>query len=350
MLRVSSVLLLSMISFISLSSETFARPAKSVTLSSSVSSLKMCSSNNLNSYMNYIKKYNKQYNTSEFWTRYNIYLKNMEYITYHNKYSNKSYSLGVNSFTDWSRSEFEQTYLSNKYTPNRNYEHQNQHHQKTQGLPVSVDWRAKGWVTNVKNQQQCGSCWAFSAVGAMEGQHANATGNLVSLSEQNLVDCSGAYGCYGCNGGWPEASMRYVIHNHGIDTEVSYPYTGMDGTCNYNGTNSGATFHKTVNITSGDMNALYHAIAYVGPISVAIDAEGDFQFYNNGIFNSTSCSKTELDHAVLAVGYGVTEDGHKFIMVKNSWGADWGMDGYIYFSADQPNLCGIATDASYPLV
>jgi cathepsin L len=144
--------------------------------------------------------------------------------------------------------------------------------------------------------------------------------------------------------------MRYVIHNHGIDTETSYPYTAMDGTCSFNKSNVGATFKQTVNITSGDMNALYHAIAHVGPISVAIDAEDDFQFYSSGIFNSTTCSKDQLDHAVLAVGYSVTEDGHKYIMIKNSWGGDWGMNGYIYFSADQDNMCGVATDASYPMV
>ena len=199
-------------------------------------------------------------------------------------------------------------------------------------------------VTNVKNQGACGSCWAFSAVGTMEGQHARTTGKLVSLSEQNLVDCSTEN--YGCNGGWPNKAMEYVQQN-GIDTEDSYPYNGTDQLCQFNNKTVGAHVKSVIDIPSGNMSALYDAIGLVGPISVAIDAENDFQFYKSGIYSSTKCSNSSLDHAVLAVGYGEYKDT-PFIIIKNSWGADWGMDGYIYFSTKINNMCGIATDASYP--
>ena len=144
--------------------------------------------------------------------------------------------------------------------------------------------------------------------------------------------------------------MDYVLNNSGIDTESSYPYNADDGTCSYNKSNDGANITGVVKLPVGNMIALYDALAFVGPISVALDAEGDFQMYSSGIFTSTECSSDMLDHAVLAVGYGVSANGTKYLMIKNSWGTNWGMDGYIYFSRDIDNMCGIATDATYPLV
>ena len=299
-------------------------------------------------YTQYVNTYGKRYNADEFTEHYGYYRDNVEYINVRNANKSLTYELGVNAFTDISRSEFSSVYLSNSYSPhNMPLVRQTRY---PNDVPSTIDWRASGWVTDVKDQQQCGSCWAFSAVGAIEGQHANVTGKLVSLSEQNLVDCSYGYGCEGCGGGWPEAAMRYVEKNGGLDTEVSYPYTADDGSCAYNKSESGGYVTKTHNVTSGDMNALYSAIARIGPISVAIDAESDFQFYSAGIFSSTECSSEMLDHAVLAVGYGISPGKQKYIIVKNSWGSDWGMNGYIYMSAEIPNMCGIASCASYPTV
>jgi cathepsin L len=214
-------------------------------------------------------------------------------------------------------------------------------------LPESVDWRAKGWVTDVKDQGQCGSCWAFSAVGAMEGQHANVTGKLLSLSEQNLVDCVTT--CSGCDGGWMNYAMEYVVENNGIDTETGYPYAGVDESCNFNSSTVGATFYEVVNITQGDTDGLLHALATIGPISVAIDAEEDLMNYQSGIYTSTTCSYQALDHGVTLVGYGTTNDGTPFYIIKNSWSTKWGLDGYVYWNRTDPDMCGIAQAASYAL-
>lgn len=239
-------------------------------------------------------------------------------------------------------------------------------------LPNSIDWRKKGAVTEVKDQGQCGSCWAFSAVsthiffltvlalliyiyifwqtGSLEGQHFRKTKKLVSLSEQNLVDCSERYGNHGCEGGLMNNAFKYVKANHGIDTEKSYPYEAEDDRCRYNPKNSGATDTGYKNIHTGDEKALQSAVATAGPISVGIDASQlSFQFYSDGIYYEPECDSVNLDHGVLAVGYD-SDKGKDYWIVKNSWGKGWGQEGYIYMARNRENNCGIATMASYPLM
>jgi cathepsin L len=309
--------------------------------------------NYLGIYDKYISDFNRTYNDSEYWYRYNVFEKNMEYINYSNNYKNNTYSLGINNFTDMTFNEFSSIYLRLKINTPPSHKDYNlvfsNFYDNNSPVPTNIDWRASGLVTNIKDQGQCGSCWAFSAIGTIEGQHAKKYGNLVSLSEQNLVDCTGDYGCDGCAGGWPDNAIQYVIDNGGVDTESSYPYTAQDGSCGFNNTMVGAKIHDVVRLPSGNMSALYSALGQIGPISVALDAEYDFQLYKSGIFNSTECSQTQLDHAVLAVGYGVSAENHRFLIIKNSWGSSWGMDGYIYFSADVDNMCGIAQHCSYPV-
>ena len=183
----------------------------------------------------------------------------------------------------------------------------------------------------------------------MEGQWANKTGNLISLSEQNIVDCAGPFGNIGCLGGYPASAMEYVHFNGGIDTEIEYPYVAKDQKCNYNPKNSGVVVQGVVNITNQDCDGLFHAVGTIGPISICIDAS-EFQFYSGGIYSSTSCSKIVLDHAVLLVGYSSSPDGQNYYILKNSWGTTWGIEGYMYFSRDIPNMCGICEKASFPLV
>ena len=192
----------------------------------------------------------------------------------------------------------------------------------------------------------CGSCWAFSAIGALEGQHFRKTGKLTSLSEQNLVDCSTKYGNHGCHGGLMDLAFKYIRDNHGVDTESSYPYEGHDDQCHFKKSSVGADDKGYTDVPTGDTDALAKAIASVGPVSVAIDAsQRSFQFYSHGIYNEPECSSTALDHGVLAVGYGPG-----YFLVKNSWGETWGDGGYVKMTRNGQNQCGIASSASYPLV
>ena len=284
--------------------------------------------------------------------RHTIWQANKKYVDMHNAHlaDRLGFTVGMNEYADMDGAEFSKMF--NGYISGRKSASTNRFLFLSTGgdVPTSVDWRTKGYVTGIKNQGQCGSCWAFSATGSLEGQHFKATGKLVSLSEQNLVDCSGAEGNEGCNGGLMDDAFEYVMKNGGIDTEASYPYVARDETCRYNPANSGATERSYIDVAHENEDALTQAIATVGPISVAIDASHQsFQLYHNGVYYEPDCSETALDHGVLAVGYG-TDSGSDMYIVKNSWGTSWGMQGYIYMSRNHNNNCGIATEASYPEV
>ncbi|KAG8178114.1 hypothetical protein JTE90_017461 [Oedothorax gibbosus] len=295
--------------------------------------------------------FGKVYRVGEEGTRRQIFENNVAEIIKHNLEYDlglHTHRLGLNPFADMVNDEFVK--VMNGYRMRNFPSSKTFNAQANYKAPATVDWRTKGIVTGVKNQEQCGSCWAFSTTGSLEGQHALKTGKLVSLSEQNLVDCSGPEGNMGCEGGLMDQAFDYIQQNGGIDTESSYPYTAEDGTCHYKKASSGATVSGHVDIPTGDEEALKQAVATVGPVSVAIDAsQFSFQLYSGGIYNEPSCSSSALDHGVLAVGYG-TEDGSDYWLVKNSWGASWGEKGYIKMSRNQNNQCGIATQASYPLV
>ncbi|CAG5125782.1 unnamed protein product [Candidula unifasciata] len=299
----------------------------------------------------YKKSHNKTYAGDEDSVRRLIWQSNLQKIEQHNElYAQglSSYYMGENEFSDMTHQEFVAVmngFKANKKLNPGNY--QTGLYKDT--LPASVDWRTKGYVTEIKNQGQCGSCWAFSTTGSVEGAHFKATGTLVSLSESNLVDCSQKYGNQGCNGGLMDDAFNYIIHNKGIDTEKSYPYRAEDEKCKFKKADVGATIKSFKDIVSGNEDDLQKAVAEIGPVSVAIDASQDsFQSYAGGVYDEPACSTTELDHGVLAVGYGV-QDGKDYWIVKNSWGESWGEKGYILMSRNKKNQCGIATSASYPI-
>ena len=286
--------------------------------------------------------------------RMKIYMQNKAMIAEHNRLAHlghHSYFLKMNHFGDLLHNEFVTIMNGFQMDLRKN----NTPHDSgatfiaPEGFeaPTEVDWRTKGAVTEVKDQGRCASCWAFSTTGSLEGQHFRKTGKLVSLSEQNLVDCSNdlEYQNLGCGGGHMGNAFMYIRDNHGLDTESSYPYTGHDDICHFKRSSVGATDKGFVELPAGDEKALAVAVAAHGPVSVGIDSSHiSFQFYNHGIYDEPKCSPDTLVHAVLVVGYGPG-----YWLVKNSWSAKWGMDGYIKMKRGG-NQCGIATIASYPLV
>jgi len=294
-----------------------------------------------NMFTEWVAKNDKAYTHEEFFHRYNTFKANVALIAAHNT-KNSSYSLGINKFTDLNTAEFKAQMCGFKPSLAASARFPS-HVARVQAN--EVDWVAKGAVTPIKDQGQCGSCWAFSATGGIEGAVQLKTGKLTSVSEQQLVDCSGSQGNQGCNGGLMDYAFQYVIKNKGIASEQAYPYTARDGSCKK--VASVSTISSFKDVDQGDEEGLLSALQSQ-PIPVAIEADqACFQFYHSGILDDASCG-TNLDHGVLAVGFGTDASGTQYWRVKNSWGTSWGDSGYISMIYGQ-NQCGIALMASYPV-
>jgi C1A family cysteine protease len=289
------------------------------------------------------------------------YANNDDIIETHNA-KKASYTLGHNKFSHMSFAEFKEYVKLGLDRPDPTVKagaiHEAPADVKT--LASSVDWVSAGAVTGVKDQGYCGSCWSFSTTGALEGAYYNKYKLLVSFSEQNLVDCDilrNGGKDHGCNGGLMDNAFSWVEKNGGLCTEGDYPYvsgtTKTGGDCQTSCTkNTKVTPSKFSDVTPNSASALMSALSQQ-PVSIAIEADQEaFQLYKTGVFTATCGSN--IDHGVLAVGYGTYTDGTDYWKVKNSWGTSWGMDGYILLArsgiSDAAGQCGILTCPSYPVL
>jgi len=295
-------------------------------------------------FVEWMQTYDKSYSPEEFFYRYNTFKSNYDFVQNHNA-GNFTWSVELNKFADLSAGEFKNIYLG--YKPElRRGERVTLSNLQIGAYPSgSLDWTTQGAVTGIKDQGQCGSCWSFSTTGAVEGIVAIKHGQLTPLSEQELMDCSYSYGNFACDGGLMDNAFKYVMAN-GLCTEAAYPYTAKSSVdCKASSCSASANSkiggYTDVKATENSLGAALDA----QPISVAIEADqSGFQLYKSGVFCGV-CG-TNLDHGVLAVGYG-TDTGSDYWKVKNSWGTSWGEAGYIRMCRNK-NECGIASEPSFP--
>jgi len=287
-------------------------------------------------------QHKKTYSASEELTRFGIFVENFLKVQKLNAESDSA-KFALNHFADMTATEFKLQHATGGFfEPHNKWVASNTVSAQVNGdLPDSIDWRSKGAVTPVKNQGQCGSCWAFSATGLLEGFNFINKGELVSFSEQQIVDCDTNQN-EGCNGGWPYLAVEYAAEN-GIETESDYPYTAKDGKCKFQKSKAVKVANGYSFVPTASAHELKAALAK-GPVAVLIEADQQaFQFYSSGVI--TKGCGADLNHAVLAVGYGKFE-GHEAFVVKNSWGTSWGQDGYVLIGTSQKEnkgkgVCGI---------
>jgi len=288
----------------------------------------------------YVAKYGKNYGTvEEFQFREKLFNEKKATNARINSKNANTFTVGLNKFSDWTHAEYKQLLGYKKPHGAKNFKVLD-----TTNVTNDIDWRNNGAVTGVKDQQQCGSCWAFSTTGGLEGAWFLAHNELVSLSEQQLVDCA-KDGSNGCEGGSMDAAYAYTTSNP-LETEDQYPYTAQDGQCQADG--SGKYSASSATDVPPNDNAQLLAFVSKGPVSIAIEADqGVFQGYQGGVLNSADCGD-QLDHGVLIVGHG-NEGGQDYWIVKNSWGGSWGESGYIRIAdTTGEGVCGINMAAVQP--
>lgn len=303
-----------------------------------------------NAFGHFMSNFGKVYATVQMEkSRFAIFRENLKTIKMLNEKHGPNTVFGITQFSDLTPEEFQKQFLTLKTVPKAEGPVAPLYSKEViNNLPTNFDWRDKGAVTPVKNQGMCGSCWAFSTTGNVEGQWFLAGHNLTSLSEQNLVDCDHECSIYegqqecdsGCNGGLMQNAFQYIIKNNGIATEAAYPYEGYDAKCRYDPGTKGAHISNWTFI-SHDEDQMAAYLVEKGPIAIAADATL-WQFYYFGVFNFP-CG-TELNHGILIVGYGEETDylgaKIKYWIVKNSWGTMWGRSGYLYIVRGV-GACGI---------
>ncbi|XP_031481829.1 ervatamin-B-like [Nymphaea colorata] len=300
-------------------------------------------------YKRWVRSFNVSRAKAEMLRRFPVFVENVRFIEASNK-NGVSFKLQLNAFGDLTNEEFLSIYARYRPDPSAMKNATEVFKYGSYGYtPSSIDWRALGAVTPVKNQLQCGSCWAFSAVAAIEGLNKIQSGRLVSLSEQELVDCD--FFEYGCQGGDARKAIYFASMKGGLTTESNYPYFGYQSVCQTTKMGELAARVRGLGLVpSNNEPTLMQAVARQ-PISVAIAVDATmFQFYSQGVF--TGPCGNNLNHAVTIVGYGTTVEGSNYWLVKNSWGTEWGEEGYIKMARDvggPQGLCGIAMKPAYPV-
>jgi cathepsin L len=291
----------------------------------------------------HMREFGLMYSGEEYHLRLGLYLAAVRQIEEHNS-GNRGFLLGLNQFATWTNAEYQvllgridTTEALKELSPRRSLR---------ANLPVEFDWTALGKVQEVKDQGKCGSCWTFGAIGAQESMWAINKNELLSLSEQNLLDCTIL--AFGCKGGNPITAYLHVLlfQSGHFNLESSYPYEAKQGPCRYS--SSGAvTLLVDAGLVRQSETAVQQVLYEDGPLGVAIDASHDsFQKYKSGVYLEPACSSTKLDHEVLLVGWGT--DPSAYWLIKNSWGVKWGEAGYFKLARNKNNHCGIATEAVLP--
>jgi C1A family cysteine protease len=286
-------------------------------------------------FVEFTHKYEKVYSSiEEFQQKFETFKNNLIEVLSKDDFSG-DHTVGITKFSDMTKDEFKQQYLTLKV--------QQGWCSQAKGLkflsapaPATLDWRDKGKVSPIKDQGQCGSCWAFSTVGFLESQNLIKNNNLVTFSEQQLVDCDKDFD-QGCNGGLMHTALRYIQAN-GLESDKDYPYKARDLTCSYDKTKTKIQTNNVQCLENNSDEQIKEYLTNVGPLSIAVDAS-DFQMYSSGVLK---CSEAYLNHGVLLVGYGAD-----FWIVKNSWGRNWGESGFVRVSMQAGKNCGIGTYISY---
>jgi len=296
-------------------------------------------------FQEFLTRENKRYNTvEEYMARFKIFRSNYEKLESFtlNRDSTTSHSQGITKFFDMTPQEFRRTYLNLKVTVLDTLRAQSEELTFTESTaPASHDWRDEKAVGPVKDQGACGSCWAFSTVGNLEGLNYIATKKMVQYSEQQLVDCDDQ-GDQGCNGGLMENAFKYIQKAGGIQTSADYKYTGRDGTCKFKKDKAALKVTGFAFAKSQDEEEIKEFLFTTGPLAIALNAD-PLQFYSGGIIDEdeSSCDPQGLNHGVTLVGYG-SENGKDYWIVKNSWGAGWGEQGFFKMARGK-GTCGINT-------
>lgn len=301
------------------------------------------------SFLSWMRSTNNYYTGDEYHFRFGIFLANSQFIQQFNR-RNKSYKIGLNKFTCLTPQEAK-VMLGVKPIRDFSYQKIAPKISLKDDIPDSIDWREKGAVFDVQDQGSCGSCWAFSTIQAQESLHAITTGQLIGLSQSNLIDCAEG-DCHGCHGGWPDKAFRYVIdyQNGQFNPLSEYPYVAAEQFCEHSQHEKLSHVSDVQKLPEGDEENMKRHLATVGPVSICVDSSSyTFYSYTSGIYDEESCMKHIYNHAMGVVGYGVdSESNRPYWIVRNSWGKNWGDEGYVKFLMGV-DLCSIADQACYPI-